>query len=658
MRKLPSRQVHLDFHTSGFIPAVGSEFNKRQFQQALIEGNVNSITVFAKCCHGYCYFPTRFGTEHPTKAKGFDLTGAMINAAHEINVDAPVYITVGWSALDAEKHPEWAMYDHKGLACYHNTNPNAGSDDERPDCSWMHLCPSGDYAEHIYSLTREICNRYEKLDGLFYDIVYLGDTCYCPNCMKGMLAEGFDPDNIEDARKYYRRMHLRFMNNCTSILREKHPDATIFFNSGGAEIYRQEYHNGQTHFEMENLPNTWDGYNYIPLRANFLSKYGKELVGMTGKFHTDWGEFGSYKNPNALRYEALLLAMFGAKISVGDQMLPSGKLDIETYKIIGKAYRALAAVEDYCFPAASTATLAAYSSGVWSSDQGLCNMLLEAHIDFDIIDNLDCISKYRCLVLPDSVKLTENEAVLLRKYTENGGAIIMSGTSALGGNGFMLDCGAEYVGTANYKQDYFKPSTRIKLPFGNAPFLCYEAGLRSIATDGTVLAEIYEPWFDRTYATYCSHKNTPYRDEPALHPAAVKKGSIVWFAHPLFRMYHKWGAQLHREAFLAALRLVYKPVYEISHLPTQGRTRLTTQRSKSRYVFHVAYASPIKRGEVFVIEDLPKIHGVLVRVYISEVVKSVRVVPSGKALAFTYEDGKLSFRLPSFCCHTAVEITF
>ena len=105
MRKLPARQVHLDFHTSPHIPGVGSRFDKAQFQAALKEGNVNSITVFAKCHHGYCYYPTRVGTQHPTMQPGFDLTGAMIEAAHEIGVAAPVYITAGWSALDAQRHP-------------------------------------------------------------------------------------------------------------------------------------------------------------------------------------------------------------------------------------------------------------------------------------------------------------------------------------------------------------------------------------------------------------------------------------------------------------------------------------------------------------------------------------------------------------------------
>ncbi|GAE05317.1 hypothetical protein JCM10914_1413 [Paenibacillus sp. JCM 10914] len=47
------RQVHLDFHTSEAIKGIGSQFNKRQFQDMLRTGHVDSITVFAKCHHGW-----------------------------------------------------------------------------------------------------------------------------------------------------------------------------------------------------------------------------------------------------------------------------------------------------------------------------------------------------------------------------------------------------------------------------------------------------------------------------------------------------------------------------------------------------------------------------------------------------------------------------
>lgn len=77
MRRLSTRQVHLDFHTSELMQNVGGEWNKEEFQEALKAGHVNSITVFGKCHHGYCYYDTSVGTKHPTLADGFDLAGEL-----------------------------------------------------------------------------------------------------------------------------------------------------------------------------------------------------------------------------------------------------------------------------------------------------------------------------------------------------------------------------------------------------------------------------------------------------------------------------------------------------------------------------------------------------------------------------------------------------
>lgn len=655
MRKLPSRQVHLDFHTSPHIPGVGSRFDKAQFQAALKEGNLNSITVFAKCHHGYCYYPTTVGTPHPTMQPGFDLTGAMVEAAHEIGVDAPIYITAGWSVLDAQTHPEWCMRNRDGSMRLTNINPDAQPDDPRPTCSWRNLCMSGDYAQHIYDITREVCDRYEKVDGLFYDIVYLGNTCYCENCLRGMREEGLDPDNEADAREYYRRSHLRFMEGCTRILHEKHPDATIFFNSGGAAIYRPEYHAGQTHYEMEDLPTTWGGYNKMPPRASFMSRYPKEYLGMTGKFHTSWGEFGGYKNPDALKFEVLMMAMYGAKCSIGDQMPPSGHMDMETYKLIGPAYRALERIEPWAYPAQSTATLGVYLCGQETADEGLHDMLLESHIDFDIVLPGDDLSRFAALVLPDCVKISREEAARIRDFAQNGGAVLFSGTSAIEEGEFLLDAGVRYIGAPTYRQDYLCASGALKLPFGNAPFLCYDAAQRTELIDGEVLAQVYEPWFDRTYARYCSHQNTPYQDAPAAHPAAVRKGNIVYLAHPLCTLYKRDGAQLFREVLIRALALIYQPRYTVT-LPSAGRTRLTYQPEESRYVFHAAYASPIQRGRTSVIEDIPPMYQVRVSVKVAENVERVTLVPSGEELAFAQCGDTLTFTIACVQCHQAVEI--
>ena len=181
------RQTHLDFHTSPDIEGIGSRFSKENFQAALKAGNLDSITVFAKCHHSMCYYPTKVGIMHPHL--DFDLTGAMVSAAHEIGVRAPIYITVGWSHEDAAAHPEWRHKIKGGEDLTMGGDFNIEDfDATKPDCHWQTLCfcDGGGYAELVYAHTREVCERYPDVDGIFYDICSMGDACYCDSCKKGM----------------------------------------------------------------------------------------------------------------------------------------------------------------------------------------------------------------------------------------------------------------------------------------------------------------------------------------------------------------------------------------------------------------------------------------------------------------------------------------
>src|SRR5688572_17968426 len=58
------RQVHLDFHTSGLIGDVAKSFDAEEFATTLRKANVNSVTCFARCHHGYLYYDSK---KHPER---------------------------------------------------------------------------------------------------------------------------------------------------------------------------------------------------------------------------------------------------------------------------------------------------------------------------------------------------------------------------------------------------------------------------------------------------------------------------------------------------------------------------------------------------------------------------------------------------------------
>lgn len=654
--KLATRQVHLDFHTSEFMPGVGSRFSKENFQKALKLGNVNSITIFAKCHHSWCYYPSKVGTQHPTL--NIDLTGEMLAAAHEIGVKAPLYITTGWSSHDADAHPEWIVKDKNRNYCGENFDMNAKPEAKKPIVSWKLLCLNGPYKNLLYALTEEICERYPVVDGLFYDISLRDECCYCDSCVQGMKEQGYNVDADADVKTYFIKTRREVYQHCWEILHKRHPQASIFHN-GAAEQYRPEYMDLLTHFELEDLPTTWGGYDKLPPRAKFMSRFGKDYLGMSGKFHTMWGEFGGFKNPEALRFECAMMMTYGAKCSVGDQMHPCGEMDLETYRTIGQAYDYVKKLEDYCDGVEETTRLGIVLSGAKGSDEGLVKMLLENQYDFDVVLADDDLSRFDTIILPDAVKMDLNFSVKLKKFIENGGGVLLSGVSGLdeGKFKFMLDIGARYQGSSEFENDYVLAGSVLAKNIVKTPFLFYEGAEKVSVTHGEVLATIKEPYFNRTYGHYCSHQNTPNKLEDAQYPACVKHGNVVYFAHSIFKMYFLHGAQYHRDYVINALKLIYKrPILEVN-LPSAGRARLVWQAAKNRNILHLLYGSPIQRGRTSVIEDLPSILNTKVSIIVQRKINKVTLVPQVQDLQFSLEGDVLKFCVPEFSCHQAIVIS-
>jgi hypothetical protein len=68
---------------------------------------------------------------------------------------------------------------------------------------------------------------------------------------------------------------------------------------------------------------------------------------MNGKFHLAWGDFGSLRNLAALEYECSRAVASGADICVGDQLHPSGVLEADAYRRIGRVFSQMEATEKW-----------------------------------------------------------------------------------------------------------------------------------------------------------------------------------------------------------------------------------------------------------------------------------------------------------------------
>ena len=639
------RCVHLDFHTSPDIEGVGARFSKEKFTKTIKDAKVDLVTVFAKCHHGYTYYPSKVAPMHPHLS--FNLLKEEIEAIHAAGAKAPIYITAGWSKKDADEHPEWHQIDFAtGKAKYMGQDPEALTDPDIPleDCSWIGLCLNGTYADHIEALTREVCESFDVSDGIFYDICFFGETCVCDTCREGMLKRGLDPECEADVKRYYSEGRIEFMKRMTSVVHEYAADAPVFYN-GGADMNRTEYHPYQTHYELEDLPTAWGGYDLMPLRSKFFEKYGKHFLGMTGKFHHSWGEFGGFKDKEALRYECADMISIGASMSVGDHLHPSGDIDESTYRMIGHAFDYASKIEKYSEDTRAYTDIAIWMSHNYSSDMGASKLLQVMHLEYDVIESGDDLGKYRCVILPDHVNLTDTDKRALLEFGENGGSIVASYES------IFDELGVKRIAPSEYDKDYIRCSfTEVK-----TPFLSYSSAYRTEAYEGyEVLAEVYEPYFSRTATHFCGHKNTPPKTEAAEYPALIKCGNVIYFAHSVFENYNETGNYVLEEYVSKAIEQVYSKAIVTSELPSSGRIRMRESKTGDFLALHVLYAPPVNRGNVCLLPDFPKLYEVGIRARVDRKITSVTVEPSGQPLQFVQDGDYVSFKLPAFSLHTLI----
>lgn len=661
------RQIHLDFHTSPAIPGIGEKFDKKRWQDTLQAAAVDSITLFSKCHHGWSYHPTTVGKIHPHL--GFDLLRAQYEATKEAGINAPVYLSAGVDNLASFNHPEWREVNKDG------TYTGWAQRVLQPGFHMMDF--HSPYLDYLCEQIREAVRLFPDCDGIFLDIISQNQSCGRWS-LEFMQANGLDPEKEEDRIESSRLALEKYYQRTTEAAKSLRPDMPVFHNAGHIPRGRHDIFPYFSHLELESLPTGGWGYDHFPMSAKYACNLPFDFLGMTGKFHTAWGEFGGYKHPNALRYECAAMLAFGAKCSVGDQLHPGGALDPSTYEIVGGAYREVESKEPWCRGAEQVFDLAILSSEAEShthrdtpSDEGACRVLLESHFLFGLIDRSMDFARYKALVLPDDIRIDADLKEKLDGYLAQGGKLILSGESGLWKDRaeFAFDLGAEYSGPSPFSPDYMLPVQALRAPFVAMPEVMYERSHRIRVTNGESLGQIFDPYFNRTWDHFCSHQHTPNQVEPSGFDCGVRHGRVLYFAHPVFRHYRAYGAVACREFVVRAIRAFLEDALSVStNLPSTARITLTSQPAENHHVLHLLYAPTVSRGGVMklsggntsggrsveVIEDLPALHGI--EVTLAAPYRRARLVPQGTDLPVEQSGNFSILRLPAFSCHQMIEL--
>lgn len=653
---LPFRQVHLDCHTPELPYDFAYRFDKKAFQDLLIQSHINSITLTARCHHGHIYYETSLAAKHPNLVNDFLME--MVDACHEINVRCPLYLTVGWDAFMAKRHPEWLEIQQDGK--YYGFE-NYG----QLEPGWKTLCFNSEYVDYLKETIKDVMQHFAgKLDGLFFDILWQ-DSCYCNHCLEKMVKQGYDPHNPKDVKKFADETEVKTKKEIASYVRSIDPHCPIFFNEGNITPRVRPNLDDYSHIEIESLPSAAWGYQHFPTTVRYAKNLGKDYVGMTARFHRGWADFGSYKNLPALKYECLLSLAHGGQCSIGDQIYGDGSFNQTAYKLIEQVYADVERKEEFCKEVSAVSQIAIMHTGIIDEGEekvdaslgGAVNLLNELHYQFDIIDDQMDFDHYQLIIFPDKITFNDTLNQKVQNYCQNGGKILLTYHSGLQkDNTYPSWMKLNYLGESPYQPIYIRNEKLLK------DELVYHGQTVYVESEGA-LSYLEEPLYQRTYEHYYGHYHAPV-DKSLPYASSSIHDSIGYIAHNIFEQYrHEEVYYLKQYVHQIIKELIGEDALQLKNFPNYGDVIFNHQENKHRYILHLLYYIPARRGlDMDTIEDEIMLSQIEIKISKDMIknhyIQSIKALTLNQSIKYQEDDQYIYFNLPQMKGHEMIILEY
>lgn len=663
MPSRPWRKVHQDFHNSMHVPKIGGKFNADEWGDTLLAGNVDSIVVFAKDMHGYFYYPSQYGPVHP--GLSFDLLGAQVEACRKRKIAVYAYYCVTWDHYMADKHREWLVIKRDGS----NYLPKK---DQTP--GWTALCMAHEpYLKLMDDHTREFVKKYE-LDGAWYDMAEpISHECFCPECQRQIKESGKDPKDAEAQRAHKNGLFLGFHRRMRDLVRATRPGCQVDFNDIGLACVGERAEL-LDNIDIEALPTGGWGYFYAPAQIRYQRNFGIPVYGMSGRFVSSWADFGGLKLPQQLDVELASIVANSARCDVGDQMPPTGRLDPAVYHVLGKSFgrvKQLEPVLDQAAPVTEAALMIPAIPFDRLRDEylyGLTKLMIESHLQFDVVEPGQPWERYGLVVLPDEFRPDAKLVERLHAYIAAGGAVIVchhAGLTADSEQSWLDRYGMVYSGDSAFKPAYLVPTSRLTGDIPQYEYALYDGASQWKAQgSAVVLAQLGEPLFQRSAQHYTSHMHAPF-DHLTDYAVLARSGKVGLAGFPIGQSYYRKGYWIYRNAFEQLVRDVLPVRLVETNAPLSTEVTVTHQsarkdlRRPERYLVHVVNWSPVRKAPAHpeVHEDPIPLADVRLRLNLPASKVSARAIMAGTKLRVKrLSGGGLEVTVPRIPVHEVVAL--
>ncbi|WP_010261853.1 alpha-amylase family protein [Treponema primitia] len=558
------RRNLVDMHIEAWDPDFLTQFDPKAYVDCMIAANVSCCMVYANSHAGFAYWPAPGGNQHPN-LKGRDIFGEVVDLCHRNNIEVITYYTLIYDNWAYNQDPAWRIIQADGYSAREQTELFSGR--------YGLACPNAEgYREFTRKQVTDLVTKYE-FESIFFDMTFWPSVCYCPSCKARFEKEigGVMPRIInwndptwnafQDAREKWLNEFAFFATNTVKALK---PKVTV---NHQYSLITQSWVRGVTEDHTDPCDYVGGDFYAGPTEQGLICKLFNSLSG-SFEFHTSrclgLGDHTTVKTMEHLKLQSCIaLAHNGAFLFI-DAIDPVGTLNKEFYQKMGTILREFQEYEPYL--GGSMIADVAILFDMWSkfdfhdngknaldpSAQGMPHLdavvgaaraLKEKHIPYTVIGRRNLkngIDKYRVIIMPDILRLSDEAAEDIRAYVRAGGTVYASGHSGITNLGDVF--GFEPIGETAQEFTYLAPSAGGKSFFADSSPK-YPLALNTLqqivkAKPGAaVLATTVLPYTDRTDSGNFSsiHSNPPGvpTDNPGMIGTAFGKGRVIWAAGPI-----------------------------------------------------------------------------------------------------------------------------
>lgn len=443
------RHMLIDMHVPDFEPGFLKNLDPAALADLYVKAGADTAMFYCNSMTGLALWPTNVGRPHPNLA-GRDIVAESVAELHDRGLAACAYYSVNFNNEAYNERSDWRIV---------NANP-AGPWGEN---SRSGICCPSSREFHAYAVTQveELTQGYD-VDALFLDMMFWPDICLCPSCGARLAEEEgielpetidfFSPDfaRFLAARERWLADELRTIKAAA----RKHRDIPVFAN---CSMMTASWVAGFSQdFIAECDVIGGDVLLGLPLFAPGAAAASPDVFQY---MHTATGyttAAAQTTTVDELLAEAMVATAFGGQFMAIDAVRPDGTVQAETFDVYAEVFEQMRPYEAYLggSPLADVAVYWSLQAQVdfdvngkavadaplfmsptphGRSALGAVEALRRAHLPFGVITRaeLSRLDRYPVIVLPNVLRMDDEEVAAFRAYVERGGRLYASGYTSL-----------------------------------------------------------------------------------------------------------------------------------------------------------------------------------------------------------------------------------